>query len=92
MKKYTSDYFKKKYTVLLDRLTQKEGFIDDIKQTREELGMPTDGFNNTQELAGFFIKKLKKEEQRSLTFFAFLDAYAFKNKIVITEKNREEDY
>lgn len=90
MKKYNEDYFEKKYKILFDKLIQKEGFIDEIKNKRKELGLPIDGFDNEQELADFIIKKMNKSEQQSLTFFAFIDAYAHKNKIYITDENREE--
>ena len=90
MKKYSTDYFEKKYKILAEKLLQKEGFVDSVKASREELGLPVDGFGNTQELAYFLISKMSKSEQRSLTFFAFVEAYALKNKTPITDENREE--
>lgn len=30
MKKFTDDYFKKRYQILADRLVNKEGFIDEM--------------------------------------------------------------
>lgn len=90
MKKYSDDYFEKKYRILSDKLLQKEGFIDEIKTYRKELGLPENGFSSGPELAHFLISKMSKLEQQSLTFFAFLDAYAHENKIIISEENREE--
>ena len=90
MKKYSDDYFEKKYKILFDKLTQKEGFNDDIKSTRKELGLPINGFANGQELAYFLIGKMNKKEQQTITFFAFIEAYAYENKIYITDENREE--
>ena len=71
MKKYSDDYFEKKYKILFDKLLQKEGFVDDIKATRKELGLPANGFANGPELAFFFINKLTKDQQHSLTFSHF---------------------
>ena len=87
---YSADYFRKKYEILFERLLQKEGFVDEIKSTRTGLGLPINGFGNVQELADFLIRKMKKSEQQVLTFFAFVEAYAYENKIFITEENRDE--
>lgn len=35
MKKYSTDYFEKKYKILFDKLLQKEGFDADIKAVRK---------------------------------------------------------
>src|SRR3990167_6476645 len=90
MKKYSVDYFEKKYKILADKLLQKEGFTEAVKETRKELGLPENGFGNGPELAFFIVGKMSKEEQQSLTFFAFVEAYAFENKIAITDENRVE--
>lgn len=90
MKKYSTDYFEKKYKILADKLLQKEGFLEDIKSARKDVGLPENGIGNTQELAHFLIKKMNKSEQQTLTFYAFVNAYAFANKIHITEDNRED--
>ena len=90
MKKYSTDYFEKKYKILSEKLLQKEGFIDAVKDARKGLDLPEIGFDTTQELAYFLIGKLSKSEQQSLTFFAFVEAYAYKNKISVSEDNREE--
>lgn len=90
MKKYSTDYFEKKYKILADNLIQKEGFKETIERTRQELGLPVNGLMSTIELAQFLIGKMNKDEQMSLTFFAFIEAYAYENKIFITDENREE--
>ena len=90
MKKYETDYFKKKYQILADRLTQKEGFIDLVKETRKKLKIPEDGFSSTPELAVFLIKKLTKAQKQSLDFFAFVDFYETKNKVSVDEKNKKD--
>jgi ribosomal protein S8 len=90
VKKYSDDYFEKKYIILFDKLLQKEGFVDDIKATRKELGLPVNGFANGPELAFFFINKLTKDQQHSLTFFAFLRAYENEHKMRVSDENREE--
>lgn len=90
MKKYSDDYFKKKYKILFDKLLQKEGFIDDIKNTRKEIGLPANGCANGPELAFFFINKLTKDQQRSLAFFAFIRAYEKEHKIRVSDEKSEE--
>jgi len=90
MKKYSTDYFEKKYKILYERLLQKDGFIDEIKEIRKKLKIPEDGFDGLQDFAEFLIKKMTKTQKENLTFFTFLDIYAVKNKICITEENRDE--
>ncbi len=90
MKKYSTDYFEKKYRVLLDKLTQKDGFLVDVKNTRKELGLPENGFSSSPELAQFFISKMSKAEQQSLTLWAFISEYEYQNKIRVTEENNKE--
>ncbi len=90
MKKYSTEYFEKKYKILSDKLIQKEGFINEIKAARKELGLPVEGFTDAPELAVFLVGKMSKSEQEMLTYFAFLEAYAYENKISITDENREE--
>jgi hypothetical protein len=90
VKKYTHDYFEKKYKIIADKLLKREGFFDDIKTARKELGLPVEGFTNTQELAEFFIKKLTKTQQQSLTLYAFASAYEYQNKKRLSEENRED--
>jgi hypothetical protein len=90
MKKYTDDYFEKKYKILSDKLLKREGFFDDIKAARKELDLPVEGFTNTQELAEFFIKKLTKAQQQSLTLRAFISLYEIEHKKRIAEEDRED--
>jgi hypothetical protein len=90
MKKYSTDYFEKKYRILSDKLLQKDGFIEEIKDIRDGLGLPLNGFGNIQELAHFLIGKLSKSEQRALTLIAFVEVYCYENKIPITDENRSK--
>jgi hypothetical protein len=90
MKRYSTDYFKKKYQILAEKLLKKEGFVEDVKELRKKLGIPEDGFNSSPELAFFFFEKLTEEEQHTLTFFAFVEAYAIKNKIAVTDDNKDQ--
>jgi hypothetical protein len=92
MKKYSADYFEKKYKILFDKLIIKEGFIDDIKKTRKELGIPVEsGFAEISHLAEFIMKKLTKSEQRYLAFSAFTDRYnRKKGEDSIAEGHKEE--
>jgi hypothetical protein len=61
MKKYSTDYFEKKYRILAEKLLQKEGFKDAIKAARAELGLPENGLPSSPELAFFFIDKMTDE-------------------------------
>jgi hypothetical protein len=90
VKKYSTDYFEKKYKILAERLVQKDGFKDAILATRKKLDLPDDGFPRSVELAVFLIDKMSAEEQMSLTFYAFIQAYEHKNKSQITEKDRKK--
>ncbi len=86
MKKYSSGYFEKKYKILLDKLLQKEGFLDAIKSSRKELKMPENGFSNEAELSYFLIQNMAKKERQTLTWSAFLDKYEYENKVRVTEE------
>ncbi len=92
MKKYSADYFEKKYKILFDKLIIKEGFVDDIKKTRRELGIPVEnGFADISHLAEFIMKKLTKSEQRYLAFSAFADRYNHKKgEDAIAEGHKDE--
>lgn len=90
MKKYSTDYFEKKYKILSDKLLQKDGFVEDVRLARKKVGLPENGFNGAHELAEFLIKKMSKAEQQSLTFFAFATSYSQEQKIRIDESNRKE--
>lgn len=86
MKKYSTDYFEKKYKILAEKLLQKEGFKDATAATRAEFGLPEDGLSSSPELAFFFIEKMTEDERQSLIFIAFIEAYAHKKKIAIVEE------
>jgi hypothetical protein len=90
VKKYSTDYFEKKYKILAERLIQKNGFKEAILATRKKLGLPESGFPRPLELAVFLIDKMSAEEQMSLTFYAFMQAYEHKNKVRITEKDHKK--
>ncbi len=90
MKKYSSEYFEKKFRILFDRLLVKEGFLDAVKETRKKLVLPEGGFGNESELAHYLIGKMGKDEQISLAFLAFVEDYADKNNLALAEENREE--
>jgi len=81
MKKFTAEYFEKKYRILFNKLLIKKGFLEAVKETRTKLGLPKDGFKNETELAYYFLNKLGKKEKELLTFFVFINDYAYKNKL-----------
>ncbi len=91
MKKYSRDYFEKKFKILFDKLIIKEDFVDEIKKTRKELGIPIEnGFDEIPQLAEFLMKKLTAKEQHSLAFFCFIEKYEAKKGIRLNDGNREE--
>jgi hypothetical protein len=90
MKKFTADYFEKKFRILFDRLLIKEGFIDEIKKTRKELGIPIEnGFPDTLRLAQYLLKKLSETEKRHLTFLSFLEFFEIQNGKRVEDKDRD---
>lgn len=90
MKRYSTDYFEKKYRILLDKLLQKQGFEEHIRAVRKELGMPEEGFKSAPDFGYFVLQKLSDDEVNSLIFFAFIDAYTHEKKISVSEENRGE--
>jgi len=90
MKKYSADYFEKKFKILFNKLLLKQGFLDATKEARQKLGLPENGCNNETDLAIYFISKMDKEEQQILSFFAFADDYYRKNNLSINEENRKK--
>ena len=90
MKKYSSEYFEKKFNILFKKLLIKKGFVGATKETRKKLGIPENGFDDEIKLAQFFISKMTKDERFSLDLFTFMDAYEQKHKKAITEENRED--
>lgn len=90
MKKYSNSYFEKKYKILFDKLKQREGFEDEIKESRQTLGIPIKGFENEAFLAEFIISKLTKSEKETLAFFAFAQSFEREHKRFMTEDDREK--
>ncbi len=90
MKKYSSEYFEKKYRILFNKLLIKQGFLDSVKETRKRLGLPENGFNNETELASYFVNKMSREEKMALSFFAFVSDYSRKNAIEDNDESKEK--
>lgn len=88
MKKYTSEYFAKKFRILFDKLLIKEGFVDEIKKIRKELGIPIEnGFPDTLRLAEYLMKKLSKREKTFFTLMSFVEYYEMETKTRVNEKD-----
>ena len=91
MKKYSSEYFKKKFEILLNKLIIKEGLVNEIKEVRKGLGIPVkNGFLNSSELAEFLLKKLKKSEKERLIILAFINKYELETHTQLSEKDIED--
>jgi hypothetical protein len=70
MKKFSADYFEKKFRILFKKLFLKAGFLDAVKQTRKKLGLPVDGQERAAESfidgvrGGIPKEKLSFDERR----------------------------
>jgi len=92
MKKYSVDYYEKKYGILFDKLLIKDGFVDEIKEIRKTLGIPVEnGFINQFELIRHIVKKLNAKEQTNITMFAFIEQYEQENKIRVKDSREDKD-
>jgi len=89
MKKFSADYFEKKFKILFSKIMAKEGFIDEVKKTRKKLGLPENGFNNETDLALYFISKMDKKEILSLSLVSFMDDYHRKNNLPFSDENTD---
>ena len=91
MKKYSIDYYEKKFEILFNKLLVKDGFINEIKQIRKTLGIPVEnGFIDQLELVEYLKQKLTEKEEREATQFAFMEQYDIENKTRLTENDREK--
>ena len=91
MKKYSSEYFGKKYHVLYNRLLIKDGFVDEIIKAREALGIPVEsGFPDALRVVEYILEAMSDDEKRSCEFFAFVEGFEAKRGAPITEKNKKE--
>jgi len=91
MKRYSTEYFRKKYKILFDKLITKEGFLDEIKNTRKELGVPIEnGFSDTLRLAEYLTNKLNEKEKLALTLASFAEQYQIVNNICIEEGDKDK--
>ena len=91
MKKYSADYFKKKFEILFNKLIVKEEFVDAIKEARKELGIPIEkGFANPSDLAEYLLKKLTKSERESVFMLSFIERFEIENHIQASEKDNED--
>jgi hypothetical protein len=90
MKKFSEEYFEKKYRILFNKLFIKKGFLDTVKELRKKLGMPDDGFNHEMDLAIFILDKMDTEELSTIIFWTFMKNYARKNNVILDESNKED--
>lgn len=90
MKRFSADYFEKKFRILFSKIMAKEGFVDEVKKTRRKLGLPENGFDNETNLALYFISKMNKKEQYLLSFSSFMDDYHRKNSLPMTDENGDK--
>jgi len=90
MKKYSKDYFEKKFLLLYEKLVNKEGFIDTIKKTRESLNIPEEGFESDFELVGYFISRIPKKEIENFIFYSFCFEYVRNTGLELQDEDFEE--
>ncbi len=91
MKKYSADFFKKKFKILFNKLLIREGFIDEIKKERKELGIPVEkGFADSLELAEFLLKKFSGSEEKNIIMISFINKFEVEKHIHVSKENKEE--
>jgi hypothetical protein len=90
VKKYSADYFEKKFKILFSKLLAKKGFLNAVKEMRIELEIPDNGFENETILAHFLITKMSDREWRTLGFATFIEIYEQKHETIVDEKNKDE--
>lgn len=91
MKKYSAEFFKQKFEILFNKLIIKEGFVDEIKKTRKELGMPIEkGFAESWELAEYLLKNFTKSEEREIIGFSFIRQFENENNARISKENKDD--
>jgi len=90
MKKFSAEYFEKKYRILFNKLLLKKEFLDTVKELRNKLGLPEKGFENEVELSRYFIGKMDEKTKNVLKFATFADDYYHKNAIDLDEKGSKE--
>jgi len=90
MKKFSSKYFENKYKILANKLLIKSGFKNDIKEIRKKLGIPDIGFSSEIEIACFFADQMNKEDFDRIIFTAFMEEYAIKHNLSLSEKNKKQ--
>ena len=90
MKKYSAEDFEKKFKTLRDKLLIKQGFEDQIQESRKKLGVPTEnGFSSSLELAIFLAEKLSSEEILNTAFISFISNWERRNTKRAEEGDRE---
>lgn len=88
MKKYSAEDSEKKLRILYKKLLIKNGFIDEVKKKRKELGIPIEnGFTDSSELALYLIKKLTATERETAIFIAHMRKYEHEEKKEATEED-----
>lgn len=86
MKKYSAEYFDKKFRILFDKLKIKEGFIEEVKKIRKELEVPVEnGFADSLEFASYLIKKLTPEELEEAIFVAHIKKHEHEKETRFTD-------
>ncbi len=91
MKKYSAEFFKKKFGILFNKLIIKDGLINEVKETRKKLGIPVEnGFLNSLEFAGFLFKKLTKSEKDKVFIWGIIEQYEIENHVRVSKKDKDE--
>lgn len=92
MKKYSIDYFEKKYEILFNKLLIKNRFVNEVKEIRKTLGIPVEnGFVDQLELAEYLRKKLTKKEEKKITMFSYIERYDIENKTRLTDSVNDKE-
>lgn len=81
MKKYSANFFEKKYRILFNKLYTKTNFSDAVKKTRIRLGIPEGGFSKETDLAIYLLGQMDRKNQLLIWLIAFAPEYFAKDKL-----------
>ena len=91
MKKYSAEYYHKKFDILFQRLLAKEGFVDEIKKIRQTLGIPIeDGFSNSLQFANYLLGKMSNDEKEDAMYIGFMEQYKNEKKVPFGDIDRDD--
>jgi hypothetical protein len=90
VKKYSKDYFEKRFHLLYEKLVNKENFVETVIKARKLLNIPEKGFESSFELVEYLISRIPKDEIESHMFYSFCMEYEDKTGLKLKENQFDE--